>query len=480
MPQSPFASGFKTIDGEVESTELTVEGKLPEWMSGELLRTAPARFEIGKASFNHWFDGLAMLHKFSFENGNVKYANRYLQSQNYREDIKAGTIARPEFATDPCRSIFGRAFSFFTAGKTSDNANVSISVLDEKAVSVTETPMPILFDPDTLETHGRFKYSDALQGQTTVAHPHFDRRGTLFSYLLHFGAKSRYQLYRMNRGSRSRHVFAEVPSREPSYMHSFGMSERYVILARPPLVVQPLNLQFGNKPFIENFRWKPDRGTVFDIVEKDGGRLVKSVATDAFFTFHHVNAFEADGAVVVDLVAYPDARIIEDLYLSNLRDSSETHATAELRRYRIPLGSGGIEQERLSEQTIELPRINYPDANARPYRYVYANAAQEEGNFLDSIVKIDISSGVSKLWNEPGCYPGEPVFVRLPHGHAEDHGVVLSVVLDTARDKSFLLALRASDFSEIARAEAPLRIPFGFHGQYFPGRGVDLMSEIHR
>jgi beta,beta-carotene 9',10'-dioxygenase len=43
---------------------------------------------------------------------------------------------------------------------------------------------------------------------------------------------------------------------------------------------------------------------------------------------------------------------------------------------------------------------------------------------------------------------------------------VLSVVLDSTARRSFLVVLDASSFEEIARAEAPHHIPFGFHGQF--------------
>ncbi len=48
----------------------------------------------------------------------------------------------------------------------------------------------------------------------------------------------------------------------------------------------------------------------------------------------------------------------------------------------------------------------------------------------------------------------------------EDDGVLLSVVLDADAGTSFLLVLDARDLSELARAEAPHHIPFGFHGQF--------------
>ena len=38
---------------------------------------------------------------------------------------------------------------------------------------------------------------------------------------------------------------------------------------------------------------------------------------------------------------------------------------------------------------------------------------------------------------------------------------------DAERGRSFLLVPDAGSFAERARAEVPLHIPFGFHGQYF-------------
>ena len=54
-----------------------------------------------------------------------------------------------------------------------------------------------------------------------------------------------------------------------------------------------------------------------------------------------------------------------------------------------------------------------------------------------------------------------------PNATAEDDGLILAVVLDGKTGTSFLLVLDAANFSELARAEVPHHIPFGFHGQYF-------------
>jgi beta,beta-carotene 9',10'-dioxygenase len=68
--------------------------------------------------------------------------------------------------------------------------------------------------------------------------------------------------------------------------------------------------------------------------------------------------------------------------------------------------------------------------------------------------------------SEEGYYPGEPVFVAIPDATSEDEGVILSVVLDGKQGHSFLLVLDAASFTELARAEVPHPIPFGFHGAY--------------
>ena len=89
-----------------------------------------------------------------------------------------------------------------------------------------------------------------------------------------------------------------------------------------------------------------------------------------------------------------------------------------------------------------------------------------ESGWLERIVKADVEEQITDSWAEPGCYPGEPVFVARPGGEAEDDGVLLSVVLDGRSGRSSLLVLDAAGLDELARAEAPHHIPFSFHGQF--------------
>jgi carotenoid cleavage dioxygenase-like enzyme len=141
----------------------------------------------------------------------------------------------------------------------------------------------------------------------------------------------------------------------------------------------------------------------------------------------------------------------------------------EFRRYQISLKDSNVKYKVISEDPIELPRINYKYCNTKPYRFAYGVSHEKTNpnDFLNRLIKIDTEKDSSFIWREDNCYPGEPVFVPSPNATAEDQGVIISVVLDTKKSKSFLLVLDAASFEEKARAEVPHHIPFGFHGQYY-------------
>jgi beta,beta-carotene 9',10'-dioxygenase len=457
-----YAQGLRSLDAETEVAELPTQGAVPEWLEGSLLRTGPARWEVGERTMNHWFDGFAMLHRFGIGGGRVSYANRFLESKAYRAAEDKGEIVYSEFATDPCRTLFQRVFSIFNP-KLSDNANVNLTKLGERFISMTETPIPVQFDGETLETAG---VAYEVPGLLTTAHPHLDRAsGGMLNYAAKVGARNSYRFFHLGPDAEQPTVVAQMPVKHPGYQHSFGLSERYFVLAEFPFVVNPISIPLSGRPYIENYRWKPELGTRFWLFGREGGEPLGPFETDPWFGFHHVNAYEDGDEVVVDISVFADAQIVEDLYMERLR-AGKPVAKPEVRRFRIKPGSGTVASERLVEVGFDLPRINYGRRNERPYRYAWGVGVGDSGWF-DSIVKADVERGTTLTWEQPGAFPGEPVFVAKPGNEgAEDEGVLLSVVFDSAGGGSFLLVLDAADLSELARAEAPHHIPFGFHGQF--------------
>lgn len=408
-----------------------------------------------------------MLHRFTFHAGQISYANKFLHSEAYRQNTESGEITFREFATDPCRSIFKRISSVFVDELT-DNANVNFSMVEEKLIAMTETPMQWFFDPETLEAAGVVGYQDSIKSTVTTAHPHRDRQSrNIINFATKMGLSTYYSIFGLPPSSRSRDLIAKIPVGKPSYMHSFALTERYVILAEFPLRATPIAIPLSGRPFIENFKWTPEDGTRFIVVDMADGKVVVESEAEPFFAFHHVNAFEDGDQIVVDAVSYDDSSIIDALYLDKLRAGGDLPLPS-FRRYRIPMSGGDATEEVLSETAIELPRINYGKVNARPYRYVYGAASLRSDDFVNAIAKIDLETGDEKIWHQVGCYPGEPVFIAAPDAEGEDSGILATVVLDSTAESSFLLVLDSDSFVEICRTYLPHHIPFGFHGQFVP------------
>jgi beta,beta-carotene 9',10'-dioxygenase len=237
------------------------------------------------------------------------------------------------------------------------------------------------------------------------------------------------------------------------------------------LRVSPRELATGGKPFFSSFGWHPERPANFLVIGKSDGQVVTTLETEAFVSIHHINAFERgtgpNAEVVVDLSAYDDASHLTDLYLTK-RDAGTALYTGQFRRYRLPLSGSYADYEVLSSELIELPTIDYRRSNAREYRYAYGASMRSDlpEPFYNQLVEVDVLHRKSTTWFEDGCFPSEAVFVPKPGTTGEDEGVLLSIVLDTRTQSSFLLVLDAQSVTELARAEVPVAVPYSFHGQF--------------
>ncbi|OBZ90414.1 Beta,beta-carotene 9',10'-oxygenase [Choanephora cucurbitarum] len=130
-----------------------------------------------------------------------------------------------------------------------------------------------------------------------------------------------------------------------------------------------------------------------------------------------------------------------------------------------------------AQPSVELPQI-HPSYKMQDYSFMYglsfsAENALKNGAVWDSIVKINVKTNqVCASWHQDACYPSEAMFVpRPPVGPqdrvAEDEGVLLSIVMDSARATSFLLVLDAQTFEVLATAGLEKLVPLSFaHGSY--------------
>ena len=198
-------------------------------------------------------------------------------------------------------------------------------------------------------------------------------------------------------------------------------------------------------------------------------RRVGPFETDACFGFHHVNAYEEGDEVVVDICAFDDAGIVEDLYLERLR-AGKPVADPELRALPDPPGDGSGRATSAWSRTASTCRgSTTARCNERPYRYVWGVGIDDSG-WLDADRQGRRRAPRDHRLGGARLLPRRAGVRRRPGGEDEDEGVLLSVVLDAERGASFLLVLDAAHLDELARAEVPHHIPFGFHGQFAPAR----------
>jgi beta,beta-carotene 9',10'-dioxygenase len=207
--------------------------------------------------------------------------------------------------------------------------------------------------------------------------------------------------------------FAVVPTERPAYMHSFGMSEHYVVLAEYPLVADVQAIAQRKRPFIENYEWLPERGTIFTVVSEADGTIVAISQGEPFFSIHQINCFERDGVILFDAPAYPEGRHISNLYLDR-RAAAEALETSQIKRYSVPLNGRDAAVEILFDEFAELPTIDYAREAGLDYATAYAAGGRKDRpeGFYNQLLRFDLQAIRCGAGSRMGVIPGNRYSLR--------------------------------------------------------------------
>jgi beta,beta-carotene 9',10'-dioxygenase len=458
--------GFKSLKSEANKVSLSMQGALPPWLSGSFIAIGPAIFELNKTMANHWLDGFAMIHQFVIEKNAINYSNKLINSSYYQDCCAKGMLRGSAPAEK--KSTWSKLAGALTGAKRPlyDNANINIACINNQLVALTETPIPVHLDATTLHTKGLLKFDDTLEAHFACAHPIFDSTTKeWFGVAIQYAHMSNYIIYKIAPNTQQRSIIATLPVGYPAYMHSFALTPHYIILIEAPFTVSPYDLLLSDHSFIENFTWQPQNGSNFIVIERKTGKKIGSYKAEAFFTLHQINAIEKDNAIIIDLIAYKNPDIITKSFrYANLCATAPYFPSGHLKRYTINPKAKLVTMQQLLPHSLELPHINSHN-KMETYQYLYATS--NDNGFANKLIKLDLQSKGHHMWQCPHCYPTEPIFIPNPAKASEDDGVILSLVFDAAKQKSFLLILDASTFKEIGRAYAPHHIPFTLHSNFF-------------
>lgn len=475
-----FRFGFQSQKVEWDNYSMEYTGrKLPDWLQGNLYRNGPGLYELGSEKMNHFFDGLAKIHSIQFTKDGILSSGKFLKSKDYDKSTKENKITYSEFATVPDRNIFEKIFvSLLPNTQFGDNASINFMKLKDHFVAIADVPVPVSIQKGNIDTEGEFKYDDKLNLVINSPHPQEDRKNKV---VWNFGIEidllgTHYVVFKIPDGTRTRVPIAKIHTEHAAYMHSFITTENYIILTEHPLVLDLLKMVtmgITGSSLIEAFDWKQTLGTKFIVVDKRTGKTVEKFSTDTFFTFHHMNAYELEDSIILDLPVYNDMEIINQFYLNRIHSENGGNIlTGELRRYKLDLKANSSNYKVVSDCGLEMPIIN-PNFYMKKYQYGYGvtNNKNKTNDFNNQLVKVNMETGEYKIWFEDGSYPTEPIFVPKPHSDLEEEGVLLSVVLDGKSESSYLLILNAESFEEMGRAKLPYVVPFGFHGIFLNNMG---------
>jgi carotenoid cleavage dioxygenase-like enzyme len=155
---SPFRRSPESQSG----VPTKIEGTIPAWLRGTVVRTCPAVFETAGWRAQHWFDGLGMIYAFRMGDSEVTFRSRLLDSEAAL-DASRGNANLGTFGTPTARSLLRRIFE--PVSRTTDNTNVNIVRLGQELVAMTEGNRQHVIDDETLASVRTVAYSkDALNG----------------------------------------------------------------------------------------------------------------------------------------------------------------------------------------------------------------------------------------------------------------------------------------------------------------------------
>ncbi|MEM6641262.1 MAG: carotenoid oxygenase family protein [Pseudomonadota bacterium] len=453
--------GWKSMDQDSLAPQtLKIQGKLPDALRGVLFRNGPARHERGGVRYRHWFDGDGMIQRFEVGDGRIVHNAQFVQTRKYQAESAAGRFLY---------SAAGTALPNAEPSAHNDTGNVAnISVLpwDDELLALWEGGSAYRLNPDTLATIGRKDWRDDLVHMPFSAHPEVDRDGTLWNFgsAPYAGRNGLLFIYRIEPKVGVRAV-ERIALPVASYLHSFAMSERYLMFHLGAHHYEP-----GGDTFVDAFQWQPERGSQILVIDKNDLSKQRYFEAPAAFTFHTANAYEHGDDLVLQLCLYKDAGIM-DSAMVGLMDGGDTVPYPQFERsymasIRMNLKTGVASTE-TSDTIMEFPSEDVRASGAEADVFGVSHKAARTLTYSNALVRWRPDGREAARYDFPADQMvEEPLLVAQ-----KDQSFLIGTFLDLAARQSGVYVFDADrlDAGPLATARMPRTIPLGFHGTFVPG-----------
>ncbi|RUS78822.1 hypothetical protein EGW08_013407, partial [Elysia chlorotica] len=321
-------------------------------------------YKVGPTAWNHFFDGFAVLQRWTISDGKVTFQASVLDSDNYNKCVKHKRLVGEGIGSsfpDPCETIFGRLFNRFLPRTPvpSDNTNVNIMGLGDRLFALTESPAINEIDPDSLAVRDKSLITDYVAVHLGTAHPHKLKDGTFIYFGTNMNHKQAYNFIAIPpQSDPSKSPFADMkivataPSRwkmNISYTHSFGLTENYFVQLEQPLAVNIPRAVLGTQLGLRRAdAVVPHTGESLDILlvsRSTGKRLPITYKGPEGVVFHFVNCYEQSDFVVCDVCfCLRGAKAVQRLYFDLLLEDARTGFEYKFvyTRFVLPLSLQGV------------------------------------------------------------------------------------------------------------------------------------------
>ncbi|MRW82999.1 apocarotenoid-15,15'-oxygenase [Pseudoduganella sp. FT26W] len=436
------------------SGQATVLGRLPADLNGVFYRNGPGRFELGGERYHHWFDGDGFAQRWQIGDGKVSHIGRFVATQKFEEESKAGRFLYPAFGTHIDRKGVKN-------NDTVNVANTNLLPFNGRVYALWEGGSATEVDPQTLATRGLKTWRSDLKAMPFSAHPKMDPDGGLWNFGTAPGA-NQLAIYRLNAaGEVTRNAMIEVP--HLNMVHDFVVSGRHLIF-----LIAPYDLTSdADTSFADRMHWNPQRPLRVVVVAKDTLALRQVFELPARSVFHLGNAYEDGACTRLDAVLHEgDALRKTGLPMrGQMRMVADNPASTV--QITLDYASGQAREARLFGVS-EFPRVMPQVVSARHRKLLVLGASGRE-LILDSVNLLDTDSGkVDSYAFGAGWQVEEHVLVPRRGARSETDGYVVGVAQDTRRSQSVLTVFDAHNIKAgpMALARLPYRAPVCFHGNF--------------
>lgn len=477
FPQTIHFTGLNTpLRMESSIRNLPVIGDLPTEIRGAFFRAVPDPAHVPMHDDDIALSGDGMISRFRFEDGQVDYDIRYVETERYRLERAAR------------RALFGRYRNPFTddsavAGRDRTVANTTPVWHAGRLFMTKEDGLAYEIDPETLDTIGRWDFYGALKSETFTAHPRVDPvTGEMFFFGYEAGGLcSRDIAYCI--ADRDGKLVSEQWFEAPycASVHDFAITERHAIFPIFPTTADLDRLEAGGAHWAHQQdleSWvgiMPRYGKVSEMRWFKGPRGVSA--------FHLVNAYDAGDQVHLDLC------LTDTNAFAFMREAGGIHRQpweieGALTRWTFDLtrNDDGFDERPIGPPG-DLPRVRDVD-QGRPYPFVFYCSMNPAGGpplpggpvgaAFNALVRLEPESGrVTTMTLEPDMAISEPV--HIPSTRDGHDGWLLAVVDRRAGESVFeseLWVIDASDIAAgaVARVPVPVRLRPQVHGTWVSER----------